>query len=63
MQLSSHPAQSELAPGKQRIAKVRQWLHDAVFGISETSPPGYQPNQLVRDRLRKYKVRLAVLPV
>lgn len=50
--------QAELAPGKARITKVREWLYEAIHGVPEAAvhSQGYSPSTAVRDRLRKYKV-------
>ncbi|ODN98425.1 cell cycle checkpoint protein [Cryptococcus wingfieldii CBS 7118] len=46
-------AESDLAPGKARVQKIKGWLHEALFGYPPevTKPP---PPHL-RDKLRKYR--------
>ncbi|EJT50597.1 RAD17 isoform 4 [Trichosporon asahii var. asahii CBS 2479] len=47
---------SELAPGKQRVAKVAEWLYEAVHGVPESvGKSGAPVSQTTRDRLRKYR--------
>ncbi|WVW82874.1 hypothetical protein I302_104886 [Kwoniella bestiolae CBS 10118] len=45
--------EAELAPGKARIAKVKNWLHESLFGYPFDVPP--PPGNVNRDKLRKYK--------
>jgi cell cycle checkpoint protein len=50
-------AQADLALGKARVAKVKNWLHEALYGVpAEYAVPGSGPSQLGRDKVRKYKV-------
>lgn len=52
---------SELAPGKQRVAKVAEWLYEAVHGVPESvGKSGAPVSQTTRDRLRKYRVSLSL---
>ncbi|KAL7424215.1 RFC checkpoint protein Rad17 [Cryptotrichosporon argae] len=53
--------ETELAPGKQRIARVKNWLHEALYGV----PTDYnarlgEPSRAVVDRTRKYRRILLV---
>ncbi|CAK9784093.1 hypothetical protein CC85DRAFT_268159 [Cutaneotrichosporon oleaginosum] len=53
--------QSELAPGKARVERVRDWLCQAAHGMSDAAfVRGERPNQMVRDRVRKYRRILLV---
>ncbi|WRT67333.1 uncharacterized protein IL334_004303 [Kwoniella shivajii] len=45
--------ENELAPGKARITKVKNWLHESLFGYPFDSPP--PPRGFNVDKLRKYK--------
>ena len=50
-------AQADLAPGKQRLSNVKQWIHEALYG----HPDGYIPPpgglaDTQRDKLRRYRV-------
>ncbi|WVQ69872.1 uncharacterized protein L199_008094 [Kwoniella botswanensis] len=51
--LYSPANEAELAPGKARIAKVKNWLHESLFGYASDVPP--PPRNVNTDRLRKYK--------
>ncbi|WWC60908.1 uncharacterized protein I303_103484 [Kwoniella dejecticola CBS 10117] len=45
--------ETELAPGKARIAKVKNWLHESIFGYPfDAQPP---PRSVNTDKIRKYK--------
>ena len=48
--------ETELAPGKNRIVKVKNWIHEALYGY----PPGYTPpggpSRASVDKIRKYRV-------
>lgn len=56
--------QADMAPGKQRVAKVRGWLYEALHGEPEGAPISSQSStsskqlQERRDKMRKYKVGL-----
>jgi cell cycle checkpoint protein len=51
--------QAELAPGKARIAKVRNWLHMSLYGCPMDQDPDQSSlSPRVRDNVRKYKVGL-----
>ncbi|KAK6903145.1 hypothetical protein I203_108408 [Kwoniella mangroviensis CBS 8507] len=45
--------ETELAPGKARIARVKNWLHESLFGYPSDVPP--PPRNVNTDKLRKYK--------
>ncbi|ODO10847.1 hypothetical protein I350_01446 [Cryptococcus amylolentus CBS 6273] len=46
-------AESDLAPGKARVQKIKGWLHEALFGYPpEVTKP---PPPYLRDKLRKYR--------
>ena len=49
--------QAALAPGKARIAKVKAWLHEALYGVPENyvAPPG-GIDPLAAAKLKKYRV-------
>ncbi len=52
----------ELAPGKNRIAKVKNWLHESLHGVpADHIPSTASGNQTNRDKLRKYRVRFGRL--
>ncbi|WWC89761.1 uncharacterized protein L201_004687 [Kwoniella dendrophila CBS 6074] len=46
-------SEAELAPGKARIQKVKNWLHESLYGYSsEVIAP---PRSMNIDKIRKYK--------
>ncbi|WVR05388.1 hypothetical protein IAU60_002402 [Kwoniella sp. DSM 27419] len=52
-ELYAPQTQAELAPGKARILRVRNWLHESLYGYPfDASPP---PPGVNRDKIRKYK--------
>jgi cell cycle checkpoint protein len=45
--------QAELAPGKARVAKVKAWIHEAIYGYPLDA---IQNKSVGTDKIRKYKV-------
>ena len=50
--------QAGLAPGKNRIARVKKWLHESLYGLpmDDASIAG-GASQTSRNKIRKYRVR------
>ena len=48
--------ESDLAPGKQRIAKVKQWMTEALYGFAPDAPQYMRENKTAVDKIRKYRV-------
>lgn len=47
---------ADLAPGKARIASVRDWMHLAVYGHAPDAQPLGSGSAAVCEKVRKYKV-------
>ncbi|WWC69257.1 uncharacterized protein I206_103195 [Kwoniella pini CBS 10737] len=45
--------ETELAPGKARIARVKNWIHESIYGYPFDIDP--TPGTLNTDKIRKYK--------
>ncbi|WVQ98933.1 hypothetical protein IAU59_006065 [Kwoniella sp. CBS 9459] len=52
-ELYAPKSESELAPGKARIQKVKSWLHESLYGYPFDVPE--PPRGVNRDKVRKYK--------
>ncbi|WVF71982.1 hypothetical protein IAT40_006793 [Kwoniella sp. CBS 6097] len=52
-ELYAPKSESELAPGKARIQKVKNWLHESLYGYPFDTPA--PPKGVNRDKIRKYK--------
>jgi hypothetical protein len=50
--------QVELAPTKQRITAVRQWLEEAMTGIPAGVDKETSFSDIAKERIRKYRVGL-----
>lgn len=50
--------ETDLAPGKARITKVKNWLHEALYGCPVDAPEEARKNQAATDKIRKYRVSL-----
>ncbi|ORY20600.1 Rad17 cell cycle checkpoint protein-domain-containing protein [Naematelia encephala] len=55
-ELYAPTTEAELAPGKKRIERVRNWLHEALYGHPQGNVPlsGGQ-SQASKEKIRKYK--------
>lgn len=58
MWADSYPplTETDLAPGKARIAKVKNWLHEALYGCTADAPAQARQNRAAVDKVRKYRV-------
>ncbi|OCF36625.1 hypothetical protein I316_01877 [Kwoniella heveanensis BCC8398] len=52
-ELYAPKSETELAPGKARIQRVKNWLHESLYGCPFDAPA--PPRGVNRDKIRKYK--------
>lgn len=50
--------ETDLAPGKARITKVKNWLHEALYGCLPDTPAYIQMNKAATEKVKKYRVSL-----
>lgn len=48
--------ESDLAPSKTRIVKVKNWLNEALYGYPEDAPAQMKENKALAEKIRKYRV-------